>query len=451
MVSLGCAKNLVDAEIMLGETLDGEFELELDPAGADVIIINTCGFIEEARAEARMVIHEYSALKERAGRSPKVVATGCWAERNPDDLLREFSGLDAVWGLATPASLQSAIRDLLDGAGGVSGVGKRTAPREGPRLLATPPSFAYLRISDGCDNRCHYCAIPGIRGGLISRRPEAVLEEAKALADRGVKELVLIGQDSTAYGRDLGKPGSCLASLLERLLSAVSVPRIRLLYAHPAHLDERTAELLLAEPRLCRYLDLPIQHISDSVLARMGRGYDRERVIALLDRFGGGRMTIRTTFLLGFPGESEKDFLQALELVRAGRFHHVGAFAYSPEPGTVAYGMESTPSAEEAARRREAVLEEQSRVAFAWLDSRIGGRESILVDSRPSPGLLIGRSVHEAPEVDGIIFLPAGGAAPGDIVDACVTGRKGYDLMASPAGGTKRRRQVKKRRKNGYI
>ncbi len=446
MASLGCAKNLVDAEVMLGETLDSEFELELDPADADVIIINTCGFIEEARAEARSVIGEYLAVKKRAGRPLKVVATGCWAERNPDDLVREFPDLDAVWGLSTPSSLRDAIRGLAAG-GGVSGVGKRPAPRDGARLLTTPPSFAYLRLSDGCDNRCRYCAIPLIRGGLASRSPEAILEEAKTLEDAGVGELVLIGQDTTAYGRDLGRPELGLSPLLESLLAAVSVPRIRLLYAHPAHLDERTAELLISEPRLCHYLDLPIQHVSDRVLAGMGRGYGRERILRILDRFAGGKMTLRTTLLLGFPGEEEGDFLQVLDLVREGRFQHLGAFAYSPEPGTAAFAMARAVPAEEAARRRDAVLEAQSKVAFAWLDSRIGGKETILVDSRPQPDLAVGRSVREAPDADGVVFLVGSDSGPGDIVEACVAGREGYDLVASPEGEEGRRRRGKKRRK----
>ncbi len=441
MASLGCAKNLVDAEIMLGETLDQDFELVLNPDDADVVLINTCGFIEEARAEAKSVIGEYLDLKKRTGGRLKVVATGCWAERSPDELVREFPDLDAVWGLSIPSSLREAIA-ALDRAGGVAGIGKRPAPRDGARLLSTPPSYAYLRLSDGCDNRCRYCAIPLIRGGLVSRAPGAILEEAKALEGQGVKELILISQDTTAYGRDLGAAGIGLAALLERLLETVSLPRLRLLYAHPAHLDEQTSALLLAHPRLCRYVDLPIQHASDRVLAGMGRGYGRDRIRELLDRFAGGGMILRTTLLLGFPGEREEDFLQALDLVREGKFHHLGAFAYSPEPGTAAFDLAERVPAEEASRRRDAILEAQSRVAFSWLDSRIGGTESILVDSCPGPGVLAGRSAAEAPDADGTIFLPGSDSRPGDMVEACISAREGYDLIATPVGQGEGRRRL---------
>jgi ribosomal protein S12 methylthiotransferase len=441
MASLGCAKNLVDAEIMLGETLGGEFRLAVDPRDADVIVVNTCGFIEEARDEAREAIRGYLEIKRQSGGRVRVAAAGCWAERDPAGVLAEFPDLDAVWGLAAPSSLREAIRRLAAGPDGISGVGGRAAPREGERLISTPASFAYLRLSDGCDNRCSYCAIPLIRGGLASRQPGAILDEAKKLADGGVRELIAIGQDTTAYGRDLGRPGVDLSALLERLLAAVDVPRVRLLYAHPAHLDGRTMDLLLAEPRLCGYLDLPIQHISDRVLGRMGRGYGKDRVLEILERFAGGGMVVRTTLLLGFPGESEADFLEALELVGTGRFRHLGAFAYSPERGTPAFGLAGAVPPEEAARRRDAVLLAQRRVAFDWLDSRIGKREEVLIDSAGGEGRLIGRSVREAPDADGSIHLRGFFAAPGDIVTACIKFREGYDLLAEPGGGGKGRRR----------
>ncbi len=440
MASLGCAKNLVETELMLGETLGGDIFLAVDPADADIIIINTCGFIEEARSEGRQVIGEYLELKKRSSRPLKVVAAGCWAERSPEALLREFPGLDAVWGLSTPHALGENIRQLhRRPAGAVSGIGKPARPAEGARLVTTLPSFAYLKLSDGCDNRCHYCAIPLIRGGLRSRSPEAVLDEAKSLADQGVGELVVIGQDTTAFGRDRGD-ASGLADLLEKLLAAVSVPRIRLLYAHPAHLDDRVIELLLTEPRLCRYVDLPLQHASDAMLAAMGRGYGRARVDELLARFAGD-FTLRTTFLTGFPGESERDFLEMLDLVGQGRFRHVGAFAYSPEADTPSHGFSNPIPREEAEKRRDAVMAAQSAVAFAWLDSRVGGTESVLIDSRLDGGWAVGRSIHEAPDADGAIFIEGRGNEPGKFVEACIKAREGYDLMAEKTdrGGRRRR------------
>ena len=440
MASLGCAKNLVDAETMLGETLGDEFHLALDPADADVIVINTCGFIADARDEAREVIGEYLALKKKSRRRIRVVASGCWAERAPKDLLAEFPGLDGAWGLSTPSSLREAIRNL-EQCGGASGIGVPDRPREGARLVTTLPSFAYLRLSDGCDNRCHYCAIPVIRGGLRSREPDAIVEEAKSLEDQGAGELVIISQDTTAYGSDLRRPGVNLRSLLDRLLAAVSIPRVRLLYAHPAHLDDAVIELLLNEPRLCRYLDLPIQHVSDKILSAMGRGYGRERILDILGRLGRG-FTVRTTILAGFPGETEEDFRQALELVGEGWFRHLGAFAFSPEDDTPARDFPDQVPADVAAARRDALMEAQSRVAFAWLDSRVGGRERVLVDSRLDAEWFLGRSIHEAPDADGRIYLRGKGIEPGRVIEACIKTRDGYDLVAekiNPGRNGKRR------------
>lgn len=441
LISLGCAKNLVDAETMLGETLGDDFELVLDPAAADVAVVNTCGFIEEARREAREVLEEMLAVKSRAKHDLKVVAAGCWSERDPDALLAEFPGLDAVWGLSIPSSLAASIRELYRGRG-AAGLGVPPGPREGARLVSTLPSHAYLRISDGCDNRCRYCAIPLIRGGLRSRRPEAVVEEARQLADQGARELVVISQDTTAYGHDLETPGTDLPALLEKLLAAVSVPRIRLLYAHPAHLDDRVISLVRDEPRLCGYLDLPIQHIADPVLERMGRGYGRERVLDILDRLGS-RVTLRTTLLVGFPGETEQDFREAMDLVAAGRFRQLGVFAYSPEKGTPAFDFDNPVPPEAARERRDALMAAQSRIAFAWLDSRVGGKEKVLVDSRLEGGWLSGRSVHEAPDADGCVLLRSARAAPGDIIETCIVSREGYDLVGEHAapGGNRRRRK----------
>lgn len=452
VASLGCAKNLVDAETMLGETLGERFALAVAPEEADIVIVNTCGFIAAAREESGRVIEECLEVKKRSGGAIKVVAAGCWAERDPERLRAEFPRLDAVWGLGVPSDLAGRI-DALDGKkpGSIplaAGLGADALPREGARLVTTLPSFAYLRLSDGCDNRCAYCAIPLIRGGLKSRDPEAVLREAKALERQGARELVVIAQDTTAYGADLGhgNAGGGLGALLRRLLDSVAVPRLRLLYAHPARLGDDVVDLLLNEPRLCRYLDLPLQHAADPVLAAMGRGYGRERIDALLERFSGKDFTLRTTLLLGFPGETERDFLQALDLVNAGRFRHLGAFAYSPEPGTPAFGLPGQVPPEEAERRRAAVMEAQEAVAFAWLDSRVGGVEDILIDARPEKGLLSGRSTAEAPDADGVIYVKSGTARPGDRVNACIVKREGYDLLAD-AGAANPTKSAKKRKK----
>ncbi len=443
MASLGCAKNLVEAELMLGETLDENFHLVVDPSDADIVIINTCGFIEEARNEARAVIQEYIDLKKSSRRRPKVVATGCWAERAPEDVLGEFPDLDAVWGLRTPHAMGESLRALSkpDHAK-VAGIGTPDAPAEGARLLTTLPSFAYLKISDGCDNRCHYCAIPLIRGGLKSRQMNAILDEAQNLADQGASELIIISQDTTAYGKDLGI-AHWLQTLLEKLLATVTVPRIRVLYAHPAHIEDSVIDLIKTESRLCHYLDLPLQHIATPVLQAMGRGYGKERVLELLDKLRGW-CTLRTTFLTGFPGETEEQFNEILDIVKTGVFHHLGAFAYSPEQGTPAFSLPDAIPAEVAARRRDAIMEAQSTVAFRWLDSRIGKNEAILVDSRLDRDWALGRSIHEAPDADGAVYLQDKHAQPGDIIKACIKARDGYDVIAARTGHEKIRRRVKR-------
>lgn len=449
MVSLGCSKNTVDAEVMLGETLDDLFVLESEPEHADIVIVNTCGFIEDARNEARATIAQLLELK-KDNPDVKVVATGCWAERESEKMAEEFPELDAIWGLATPSCLRRQLLELTRGdKTAIAGIGKPERPREGARLLATPPSYAYLRLSDGCDNRCRYCAIPLIRGGLHSRERDDIVEEAKSLEQLGIKELVLIGQDTTAYGMDRKDERQNLADLLEKLLTAVATPRLRILYAHPAHLSDRVMDLLTTEPRLCRYLDLPVQHISDPVLAAMGRGYGRDRVMEILSRLSRDDFTLRTTLLLGHPGETEDDFRAALRLVEEGWFRQLGAFAYSPEPGTSAFSLPDRIPPEEAARRRDAVLEAQAATAFAWLDSRTGKTERILLDSRADGEWLTGRSRHEAPDADGVIFVRDDGVSqPGDIVSACIKVRDGYDLLAeTPHAAREKKNGAKKRRR----
>lgn len=441
MISLGCAKNLVDAETMLGETLDDEFSLALEPGDADVVVVNTCGFIENAREEARQVFGELLKLRGKGRNRQKIVAAGCWAQRDPEGLLKEFPGLDAVWGLAVESSLKDQIR-ALKSAPIVAGIGNSQPTREGARLLTTTPSFAYLRLSDGCDNRCNYCAIPLIRGGLRSREPQAVLDEAKVLADMGAQEIILISQDTTAYGHDLKRPGTDLADLTETLLKNVDVPRIRILYAHPAHLDDRVIGLLRNEPRLCGYLDLPVQHAAGNVLARMGRGYGKERILEIIDKLGPD-FTLRTTLLLGFPGESEADFQEAVELVRAGHFRQLGAFAYSPEPGTPAFDFPGQVPEDVAHERWQTIMRTQEKAAFDWLDSRVGEKTLVLVDSRADDDLVIGRSRHEAPDADGSILLRDGEHEAGDMVMACITRRSGYDLEGKPETAREKQKRAK--------
>jgi ribosomal protein S12 methylthiotransferase RimO len=453
MVSLGCAKNMVDAEMALAKLLGEGFDLAVDPSDADVVLVNSCGFIQSARDEADDVVREMLALKKKSGNRIKVAIMGCLSERFPEEMSAKHPQLDAVWGLEIYDTLGSAVRNLVDSSvRGILGIGKPSRPYEGARLLSTPQSYAYLKISDGCDNHCAYCAIPGIRGGFRSREPHAIVDEAKTLEDQGVQEIIVISQDTTCYGRDLAG-GATIESLMEALLRAVSVPRLRLLYAHPAHIGCGLVDMLLAEQRLCRYLDIPFQHVSDNMLTAMGRGYGKDRVYEILDRFKGKDFTVRTTLMTGFPGETEEDFRELLSLAESGMIQQMGVFSWSPEIGTRASTFPGRLFDGIGESRREILLAAQQKSAFNWLDSRVRGTERLLVDQVAGDGWFEARSIHEAPDADGIIFVKGRGCKPGGFVNACIVGREGYDLLAETvqkdggnAAGKKRRVQGKKRK-----
>jgi len=310
LISLGCAKNLVDAEVALADILSAGFDLTVEPSAADLVIINTCAFIEPARQESQAAIAAALALRQPGERRPAVAAMGCYPVRGMAELERLFPDLDGIIGLVERDFTPKICRRLLAGervrcvsalcSPGVKDRKVSATPR--PRLLLTPPSYAYLKISEGCDNRCAYCSIPLIRGPMRSRHADAVLAEAAGLAKRGVAEIVLVAQDTTAYDLDRrGRPG--LAGLLRRLLQGTEAPRLRILYAHPRHLDDEVMALLASEKRLCRYLDMPIQHVNSRILKAMGRGYDGEHVERLLEKLRKIKgLVLRTTLLAGFPG-----------------------------------------------------------------------------------------------------------------------------------------------------
>lgn len=456
MVSLGCAKNTVDTEIMLGELLSDGFALVIEPGDADLVVVNTCGFIADARDEACAVLSEWLALD-----GPRVVAVGCWAERDPEALRARFPMLAGVWGFSARGDMARRARAVL-ASSPKDGTGRSGTPRaegtapvyDGPRLTTTPPSYAYLRLSDGCDNRCAYCAIPLIRGSYRERPVDAVLDEARRLADGGVQELVLIAQDTTRYGHGPAPmpPGvrvkarrtsvgvDSLAGLLERLLASTRIPRFRLMYAHPAHLDDATIDLLLNEPRLGAYLDLPLQHIDDGVLARMNRPYGRARVESILARLGADRLrggarpfTLRTTWLTGFPGETESAFASLRSFVAEGWFTHGGVFAYSPEAGTPAADFDGAVPPEVAEARRRILMETQQPVAFARQDARVGTTETVLLDASDGAGGWLARGDRESPESDGVIRVQTSARhRSGDWLAVRITGRDGYDLTARP-------------------
>lgn len=446
LISLGCAKNEVDAERILGAAAEAGWLVCGDPADADVVVVNTCGFIEAAKAESLGAIQEALELKAR-GRPRAVVVAGCLAERYGRELARELPGVDAWLGIADPRQLPALAAGLLE----------RPAPRpvvrleplpggfgdEGPRLRITPRHYAYLRITEGCDNRCAYCAIPLIRGPLRSKPLETCLAEARDLAADGCRELVLIGQDTTNYGLDLTGHRS-LPRLLAQLAEIGPLHWLRVLYSHPAHFDAAALDAFAATPKLCPYVDLPIQHASDPVLARMGRRTTRAAMAGLIARLRQRipHLVLRTTVLVGYPGETEADFAALLEFIEAVEFDRLGAFAYSEEEGTpaAAEGPAVPPAAREA-RRRE-VMRRQQAIAFRKAQARVGARAEVVLDRRLGAGLFAGRSYAEAPDVDGLIRVRGRGLEAGQFVEVEITDAVGYDLEARVGGQTARRKEA---------
>lgn len=415
----------------------------MEPLEADLVLVNTCGFIQPAREESLTVLRDLLSGKDEDG-YPRVVAIGCLPEKDAALLQAECPRLDAILGLGAYGNLAGLLTEILcDPTFRVRHVGEQGvhAIPEGPRLLTTPSSYAYLRIADGCDNRCSYCTIPDIRGSFRSRPAEAILEEARLLEETGVGELILVAQDTTRYGADAdGTPN--LVGLLDALLRETRVPRIRLLYAHPARVDDALLDRLAGEERLCRYLDVPVQHVSDRMLHAMRRGYDRAR---LMERLEAARarvpgLVLRSTVITGFPGESEADFGELLAWVASGAVEHLGAFAWSSEPDTPAFSLPGHVPPSVGAERRDRILEAQQRVAFAWMESRIGQEVDILLDEEEEPGRWVGRSVAEAPEVDGLIYVKGKKFAPGDRIRACLISRTGYDMEARMTGLAERPR-----------
>ncbi len=443
LISLGCAKNTVDSETVLGELLGAGFELAVRQEDADLILINTCGFIESARRESYAVITEILESKDSGG-MPRVVAMGCLSQRFGDELHEKFPDLDGVFGFNAYGRMAQVCRDVMTGEGGVvnrdyvveSKSGSGCGPADiysGPRLLTSPGGYAYLRIAEGCNNRCAYCSIPDIRGPMRSRPPGDVVDEAISLEGMGVKEIILVAQDTTLYGRDLAKRHG-LAQLLEALIKKTNIPRIRLLYAHPGHLDNDVMAILCGSDRLCRYLDVPVQHVNNRILRCMKRGYDRAVIETILARLRDSvpGMVLRTTVMVGFPGETRDEFKELLKFVEAGYFQHLGVFGFSCEQGTMAGSMKNQIAPQLIAERINQIVAAQQVVSFAWQDSRIGSEVEVMLDREVSPGLWAGRSISEAPEVDSEIMIKGTKFSHGDTFRACVIARDGYDIRAIP-------------------
>lgn len=467
LVSLGCAKNTVDSERVLGKLVEAGFLIAEDPAQADVCLVNTCGFIHDSREESAGVLRELQALKAR-GALKSVVALGCLVERaqGAPELNAFLDAADATVGFADYPRLADICRDLATSpakprapAGGgapVQILDKRFAGLAGaarsftqsynefltaPRLRIGSPHLAHLKISEGCSNFCRFCSIPYIRGVQVSRPIEDIVAEARQLIDGGAREIGLIAQDTTSYGRDLY--GSFrLADLLRSLAALEGDTWFRLMYAFPRFLTDEMLDVLASDPRFCPYIDMPLQHISERMLQHMGRGMGQRDTIALLDRIRLKlpRGAIRTTFIVGYPGETEAEFEELLAFVREGRFSHAGVFMYSKEPRTPSAKVEDNVPLAEKKRRRDTLMRAQLGVSRARLAAFVGHDIEVMVDgpipqaaAAPKGTHAVGRSRLEAPEVDGHVFLRGRAAAriePGVVVRAQVCGSLDYDLIA---------------------
>ena len=429
-VSLGCPKNLVDSEKMLACLAEGGCVVGAPMDDADVIVINTCGFLADARDEAMGVISEALACKA-SGRAARVVVAGCLAQRNGEELFDQAPGIDAIVGVNDREAILQAVTG--ESRSQVSPCSGRIGSDAG-RFRLTPKHVAYLRISEGCSHGCSFCTIPAIRGPFRSKPVVDVLAEAAELIADGAVELNVIGQDTTSYGSDLG--GIDLAGLLRQLNSLDSATWIRLLYTYPQRFTDDLVRAIDQCDHVVPYVDVPLQHISDSVLRRMGRGAARGRIEELLGKLRAADVAIRTTFIVGFPGETDDEFEQLLAFVEEFEFDAMGVFAYSPEPGTPAADMGDQVSAEVKARRLETLMGAQQEIVFAANIEAVGQFADVLVDGIDARGRCVGRHAGQAPEIDSLCILTEPRDA-GQLLTVEVVGADGYDLIVQPQSDSK--------------
>lgn len=432
MVSLGCSKNQVDGEIMLRSLKEAGYEIISDAGLSDVVIINTCGFIQSAKEEAIENILEFCTLKEE-GRIKLVVITGCLAERYREEVLKEIPEADAVIGIGSNKDIVSLIEKALKGEKVLSFGDKKDLPLSGDRVLTNPPHYAYVKIAEGCSNNCTYCAIPMIRGPFRSRPMEEIEKEVRYFADAGVSEINIIAQDTTRYGEDIyGKPS--LDLLLKRLASIESVRWLRVLYAYPERITDELIEVMASEEKIVKYIDLPLQHVSKEVLRRMNRKGDGEYYRNLIEKMRERipSLTLRTTVIAGFPGETEEQFEELCQFIKDMEFDRLGCFAYSEEEGTPAEKLSPKIPEEVRERRAEVVMLEQQTIMERKAHSQIGRIYKVLLEGYDRyAGVFIGRTEKDAPDIDPKIFFTAKNKnlQIGSFYSVVVTDTEGIDLI----------------------
>ena len=432
LVSLGCAKNRVDSENLLGMLRARGMEIVADPAEADAIFVNTCGFIESAKEESIDAIFEMAQYK-KTGRLKRLFVTGCLSQRYPDALLDEIPEIDGIMGVADYARLDEMLADAeLGHRPCYTANGARFL--QTPRVLTTPPFSAYVKISDGCDNRCAYCAIPLIRGGYSSRPFDDIVAECRRLAEDGVTELTLIAQDTSRYGCDLGDGHYLLPELLEAVSAIDGVHWVRVLYCYPDSTDDRLLDAIARLPKVAPYLDLPLQHIDDNLLKRMNRRGSADWIKSRIAECRKRGILVRTTMIVGFPGETDAQFQTLLDFVREAKFERLGAFTYSAEEGTPAARMPNQIPEETKNARLDQLMMLQQAISMDFNESRVGTTREVLVEGfDEETGRFYGRSILEAPESDGCIWLEGEDYAPGEYIPVVITGAEAYDLTGRRA------------------
>ncbi|HEX6813674.1 MAG TPA: 30S ribosomal protein S12 methylthiotransferase RimO [Planctomycetota bacterium] len=444
LISLGCARNLVDSEVLLGHVVEEGLQVVKDAEDADVVVVNTCGFIESAKQESIDTILSVLRLKQE-GSLKGVIAVGCLAQRYGEEIGKSIPELDAVFPLSDYSGIPSVVRRIVNGSSRrwvatVDG-GKPKGPRsDKKRVLLTPKSFAYLRISEGCDHKCTFCAIPQMRGRNRSKPIDVLVEEAHGLAAAGIKELVVVAEDSTAYGLDLDRTRQ-IHTLLERLGEVPGIAWIRLMYAYPHTVAPELLTFLREHPKAVKYLDIPIQHISSGMLRAMKRGVSTQQVRGILDRLREEvpGIAVRSTLIAGFPGETEQDFAELCELAESYRFERLGVFPYSREETTPAHDLPDQVPAAVAEARCARLMERQLEVMREFQRSFVGTTTTVLVDGYDADAKsLVGRTFADAPEVDCRVLLPKGAAEPGTFVEAEITQAHDYELVGKVTAAGKR-------------
>jgi ribosomal protein S12 methylthiotransferase len=435
VIKLGCPKNDLDAEVIQAQLQSSGFELTEEKDKAEIFIVNTCGFIEQAKKESIEAILELSRFKNGSN-GKKIVVTGCLAQRYDSELWKSMPEVDGILGLNEIDNISKLCSEVITGnrVSFISPLPEEYEEKVERRALQILP-FAYLRIADGCDNLCAYCSIPQIRGRYRSRKMETILVEAKSLAENGVKEINLVAQDTTLYGQDIYGEQR-LTELLSLLSKIEEIEWIRLLYTHPAHYTGKLIKEIAANKKVCKYLDLPLQHISDKLLYLMGRKIGRKKIQRLIKTLKNKipDLVLRTTFIVGFPGEGDEEFEELLNFVEEQRFDRLGAFTYSQEEGTEAFNLKEHLSFKEKEKRLDKLMSLQQKIAFEKNKERVGEKVKVLIESKANNfsgknEYYIGRSQKEAPEIDGVILVKGKNLKIGDLLEVKITGWKDYDLV----------------------